>query len=263
MFDRFGARKWQICCSSQYTFRKSHSQPECTLQLVCEYRVLFVSFHLHVPLCRQQHSKCDRAIRLVYPHFFCKFRSSLSRRDKNITKLGQQIQTAVSRWPFRIRHVFIWTFLSQSPILWRPRTLTFLLNHPVYSPHWTALHPSLLTGFNMEFWSIIKDTIQSYIADCLVIFELVLSYYYASLSEWPWRCFSLSFCWNIYLYILIRSSLSNVAVTLSHNVHRVNPLTPKFFTLAQCHHAGIFYWGFKFLMLTLRKNLSHRVFFQI
>jgi hypothetical protein len=44
--------------------RKSHCQPQCTLQLVCEDRVLFVSVDLHVSLCRQQHPECERAIRL-------------------------------------------------------------------------------------------------------------------------------------------------------------------------------------------------------
>jgi hypothetical protein len=43
---------------------KSHRQPQCTLQLVCEDRVLFVSVDLHVSLCGQQHAKCQPAIRL-------------------------------------------------------------------------------------------------------------------------------------------------------------------------------------------------------
>jgi hypothetical protein len=56
--------------------RKSHRQPQCTLQLVCESRVLFVWVDLHVSLRGQQHPKCEREIRLVCPPFFCKVRSS-------------------------------------------------------------------------------------------------------------------------------------------------------------------------------------------
>jgi hypothetical protein len=33
-----------------------------------------------------------------------------------------------------------------------------------------------------------------------------------------------------------------------------NPLTPKVYTLAQCHAAGILNWGFKFLMPAFRKK---------
>jgi hypothetical protein len=55
--------------------RKSHCQPQCTLQLVCEDRVLFVWVNFHVSLCGQQHPNCKRAIRLVnrpsfVTHFF-------------------------------------------------------------------------------------------------------------------------------------------------------------------------------------------------
>jgi len=37
--------------------RKSHRQRQCTLQLVCGNRVLFVSVELHFTLCWQQHPK--------------------------------------------------------------------------------------------------------------------------------------------------------------------------------------------------------------
>ena len=54
--------------------RKSHRQLNLTLQLVYEDRVLFVSVDLHVSLCWQQHTKCERAIRLVYPPLIRKLR---------------------------------------------------------------------------------------------------------------------------------------------------------------------------------------------
>ena len=64
------------------TVRKSHRQPQRTLQLVCEGRVLFVWADLHVPLCGQQHPNCKRAIRLVYPPFFRTLRSASNPQTK-------------------------------------------------------------------------------------------------------------------------------------------------------------------------------------
>ena len=45
------------CYSSQQTFPKSHRQPHCTLQLVCEDRVLFVSVDIHVLFIQAAASK--------------------------------------------------------------------------------------------------------------------------------------------------------------------------------------------------------------
>ena len=80
-----------MCCTKitdvlqfKVDVRKSHRQPQCTVQLVCEDRVLFVRVDFHVALCEQQHPKCVRAIRLVYPLFFYKHRASP--RNKNLTK---------------------------------------------------------------------------------------------------------------------------------------------------------------------------------
>ena len=50
---------------------KSHRQPHCAFQLVYEDRVLFVRAELRFSLCSQQHPKCEREIRLVFPPFFC------------------------------------------------------------------------------------------------------------------------------------------------------------------------------------------------
>ena len=50
--------------------RKSHRQPQRTLQLVCKNRVLFAGVAVHVSSCGQQHPKCVRAIRLVYQPLF-------------------------------------------------------------------------------------------------------------------------------------------------------------------------------------------------
>ena len=55
----FGVNVWMTNLS-QFTINvpKSHRQPQCTFQLQCEDRVLFVWADLHAPLCWQQHPKC-------------------------------------------------------------------------------------------------------------------------------------------------------------------------------------------------------------
>ena len=95
------------------TFRNkcsnSHRQLQCTLQLVCKDRVLFVWDDIGFSLCGQQHTKCERAICLVYPFFCCKLPPSFSPPNKNLTELGLEIQTVLSRQSFRIRHAFTMT----------------------------------------------------------------------------------------------------------------------------------------------------------
>jgi hypothetical protein len=64
--------------------RKTHYQLQwCNLQLAYEDRLLFVSADLQVSLCRQQHVKCERSIRLLYPSSFCKIRSFIQRHKQN------------------------------------------------------------------------------------------------------------------------------------------------------------------------------------
>jgi hypothetical protein len=77
------------------SIRKSHRQLQCTLKLVYEDRVLFLSVDLHVSVCWQQHPKFERAIRLVYPSFFFKLFSTSNHTNKNLTELGLDIQTAL------------------------------------------------------------------------------------------------------------------------------------------------------------------------
>jgi len=55
---------------------KSHRHAQCTLQLVCKDRVLFVGDYRHVVVYGEQQQNCERAIRLVYPTLFCRRRSS-------------------------------------------------------------------------------------------------------------------------------------------------------------------------------------------
>jgi hypothetical protein len=71
---------------TQFTInaRKSHRQPQCISQILCEDRVFFVSVDFYVSLCGQQHPKCEPPILLMYPLFFCKLRSSSIPRAKQL-----------------------------------------------------------------------------------------------------------------------------------------------------------------------------------
>ena len=78
--------------SLQFTInvRKPH-QPQSTLKLIGEDRMLLIWIDLHVPLCGQLHPKRHQAIHLVYPPSFCKLRSSSNTTNKNLMELGQEI----------------------------------------------------------------------------------------------------------------------------------------------------------------------------
>ena len=75
-------------------FRKSHCPPQCTWQLVSEQRVLCIWVDLRLSSCGQQHPKCERTIRVVYPFFFCNFCSSSNPTNKNLKELDLEVQTA-------------------------------------------------------------------------------------------------------------------------------------------------------------------------
>lgn len=62
---------------------------QCTSQLMYE-NCVFVFWVYHFPLCRQQHPECERTIRLVYPTFVCKFRSSSTSTEENLRWREQQ-----------------------------------------------------------------------------------------------------------------------------------------------------------------------------
>ena len=90
--------------------RKFHRYPECTLQLFSEDPMLFAWVDSQVYLCVQQHPKYEQAIRLVHPPLFYNFYLLLTPTNKNQTELVLEIQTALSRYKFIIRHLFLWTF---------------------------------------------------------------------------------------------------------------------------------------------------------
>jgi len=73
--------------------RKSHCQPQRTLQLVSEQRVLCVWVDLRVSLSGQQYPKCEREIRAVYPSCFCNLCSSSNPTNKNLKELDLEVQT--------------------------------------------------------------------------------------------------------------------------------------------------------------------------
>ena len=88
--------KWKIYYTEisiwlQFTinFRKSHSKPQCRLQLVCEGRRFFVWVDLQVCWRGQQHTKLRASNTfLVYTifFFFFKLRSSSNPTNKNLTQ---------------------------------------------------------------------------------------------------------------------------------------------------------------------------------
>jgi hypothetical protein len=61
LFNFSSTFKWQICYKEfkyllnfTINIRKSHRQPQCTLQSLCENRVTFVRDELRVSICRQR-----------------------------------------------------------------------------------------------------------------------------------------------------------------------------------------------------------------
>jgi hypothetical protein len=94
---------WYLCCNfnficqwkiwytedtflqSKINIKKSYRRSQCTWQLVCEDGVIFVWVDLHVSFCRQQHTNCLPAIRLVYP-FFCELYTSSKPTNKPLTQ---------------------------------------------------------------------------------------------------------------------------------------------------------------------------------
>ena len=94
--DKFVTKKTYML-QFQTHVRESHSQPECTLQLVCENRMLFIWVHLRVSLCGQQDPTGQQAIHLVYSSFFCKLRF-IQLHKQYLMELGQEIQTVTRKY---------------------------------------------------------------------------------------------------------------------------------------------------------------------
>jgi hypothetical protein len=117
------------------------------MQLMCEDLVLFVWVDLPVSLCWQLVSS---SFRFVYPPFFRKLCSSCNSIDRSLTEFVLAVQTALSRWPLWIWHVFTGIFFSHWPFYHLQKYRT--LNHPVYprEPCWSRLSLvwcyALLTG---------------------------------------------------------------------------------------------------------------------
>ena len=133
--------EWQICYTEitdllQFITndRKSHRQPQCTLQLASEVRVLFVWVDLHVSLCRQQHPKCERAIRLVYPPSFCKLRTSCSPTNKKLMELVlarfKQLQLDNRSQSQTYSHKQCFFFFGMTVTITSINIDFFLMNHP-------------------------------------------------------------------------------------------------------------------------------------
>jgi hypothetical protein len=63
-----------FCLNVKFVTIRNKSFASPTVSLVCEDRALLVGVDLHVAFRRQQHPKCERAVRLVYPPSFCEIR---------------------------------------------------------------------------------------------------------------------------------------------------------------------------------------------
>ena len=90
----------------EINFRKSYCQLQCTLQLACEDRVcsseLIFTF---LYAGRRIQSASEQFVSCI--HLFFANSSSSNPTNKNLTELGLEIQTALSRSPFRIGHVLV------------------------------------------------------------------------------------------------------------------------------------------------------------
>jgi hypothetical protein len=106
--------------------RKSHRQPQCTLQLVCEDCVLFVWVDLHVSLCGQQHPSWERATRPVIHLSIPNFALHRLHKQKSngVRSVGSNscISVTIQNWTYVHMHFF---FRSQWPILSPRKILTF------------------------------------------------------------------------------------------------------------------------------------------
>ena len=122
--SNFHLIKWQIC---QFTinFRKSHRQPQWTLKLVCEDHVLFVWVDLQVSVCGQQHPKCERKIRLVYPLFFLFFFFNLALYSNPQTKIERSWVWEIPTAPFRFIRTLFWRLKNKRPT-WCHQLLCFI-----------------------------------------------------------------------------------------------------------------------------------------
>jgi hypothetical protein len=115
--------------------RISHHQPQFILQLVCEDRDWSSWVDLHFPLWEQQHPKWERAVRLVYPPFFCTLRCSSNPTNKNSKKSGLEIQILLLVTIQNYTYAYVHTILSppqQWPTTSPPKTLPFPPESPLH-----------------------------------------------------------------------------------------------------------------------------------
>ena len=114
--------------------RKSHRQPQWTLKLVFQDRVIFVWVVLHVSLCGRQHPECKPSSLSRVSAFLFKLRSLSYPTNKNLRELCPEIHTAPPLYPFRVTHTFISTFVfSHRALYCHLPNYWLLLNHSLCS----------------------------------------------------------------------------------------------------------------------------------
>ena len=110
---------------------------------MCQNGVLFVSVDLRLSLLRQQHPKCQPAIRLLYPSFFCKLRTSSKPTNQNLHYEHSNSCKSVNIHNYTYVHT---SFFSQCPLLSSPETLNF----PSVSPCISCM-PLMCSVFILNF----------------------------------------------------------------------------------------------------------------
>jgi hypothetical protein len=109
--------KWRVCYSLQQKFEKFHRQPQCSLRISCVTVTYCARFFMRAAASRMRASisPLPLVLFLLHPNPQTKF----YRSKVWIFKLP------LSRQPFRLRQMFIWTFFAQGPTLLPPKIFTF------------------------------------------------------------------------------------------------------------------------------------------
>jgi hypothetical protein len=130
--DQFVTQKWQICCSSQLMFKN----PTVNLNALCNSCVMMgccSSELISAPIYAGSNiPKCEPAIRLLCPPFFCKLHSSTKPTNKSAAVRSVYSNSSNSVNIQKHTHVHT-SFFSHCPILSPHKTLTFPPESPCIS----------------------------------------------------------------------------------------------------------------------------------
>jgi hypothetical protein len=133
-------------------------------------RVRKSRFFLHFSLCPWQHLKCELSIRLVYPIFFCKLRSSSDPTNKNLREKGLEIQQLClgKDWKLYICS-YNFFFIMTDRYYHLAKYWPFLLNHPV----WIIWSATIQTRRRETWWSLVHYYLP--VITTWIIYDLLFS----------------------------------------------------------------------------------------